>query len=184
MSSGKRYSIEEKEAIMFYRQTHTYQETAAKYEVSQMTLARWSRQYKRKAITGDRYIGDPDYKTYLYVLKYLEGVKAVALFSDMTEGSAVAGIIDENVSEDALFIEMTTILGVADRSSEELDLGKLEMVVTKNSEGILLIRGVGPTLALILIYRGMPDLQKIILQDGPMVDRVCQDIIHRSEKKE
>ncbi len=104
MSSGKRYTTEEKEAIMFYRQTHTYQETATKYDISQMTLARWSRQYKHKAIKGDRYIGDPAYKTYLHVLKYLEGIKAVALFSDMTEGSAVAAIIDENVSEDALFL--------------------------------------------------------------------------------
>jgi len=113
MSSGKRYSKEEKEEIMHYRLNHTYRETADKYSVSQMTLARWSRKYKIEGITGDRYTGDPAYKTFLEVLKYLEGVRSVALFNDMTDGSSVASIIENSVSEDGLFLGMLTYLSAS-----------------------------------------------------------------------
>ena len=55
MASGKRYTREEKDEIMEYRQTHTYRETADKYNVSQMTLARWSRRYKPGTIINDNF---------------------------------------------------------------------------------------------------------------------------------
>ena len=94
MSSGKRYTPEEKNAIMQYRQTHTYQETADKYGVSQMTLARWSSVQARLQEQqgwpwgcGERVAGDAMYTTALQALKYLEGVKAIALYDD--EGRTV-----------------------------------------------------------------------------------------------
>ena len=58
MAYGKRYSKEEKEEIMQYRQNHTYRETVDKYNISQMTLARWARKRKNKTIPGSRFIGD------------------------------------------------------------------------------------------------------------------------------
>jgi predicted regulator of Ras-like GTPase activity (Roadblock/LC7/MglB family) len=165
MSSGKRYSKEEKAEIMQYRQTHTYKETADKYSVSQMTLARWSR----------------NYKTFLKVLKYLEGVKSVALFSIMTDGSAVASISDNNISEDVLFLNMTAVLSAAGRSSEELGLGTLDMLMSKCREGLLLIQGINPNLLVIMIYGGKVDVQKIVNQDFPFIDRVRLDILSKFE---
>jgi transposase-like protein len=181
MSSGKRYSKEEKAEIMQYRQTHTYKETADKYSVSQMTLARWSRKYKNKQVDGDRFTGDPAYKTFLKVLKYLEGVKSVALFSIMTDGSAVASISDNNISEDVLFLNMTAVLSAAGRSSEELGLGTLDMLMSKCREGLLLIQGINPNLLVIMIYGGKVDVQKIVNQDFPFIDRVRLDILSKFE---
>ena len=184
MSSGKRYSKEEKEEIMHYRQNHTYRETADKYSVSQMTLARWSRKYKIEGITGDRYTGDPAYKTFLEVLKYLEGVRSVALFSDMTDGSSKASIIENGISEDGLFLGMLTYLSASSRTVEEFDLGTLDINLTKTSKGFLLIRGAGSNVLLIMVYRGNTDFQKLVNQDFPLIDRVCADISKHLEKSD
>ncbi len=176
MSSGKRYSKDEKESIMYYRQTHTYQETAQKYSVSQMSLARWSRKFKNSNFAGDRYSGDPAYKTFLHVLKYLKGVKAVALYSGMTDGSTLASITDNSISEDVLFLSISALLAATDRSTQELSLGGLNMVLLKNKEGFLFIRDIDPSLQVIIVYDGSTNINSIVTQDFPLIERVRQDI--------
>jgi len=104
---GKRYSKEEKEEIMQYRKTHTYRETADRYSVSQMSLARWNRKLKTESVGEFRYTGDPDYRTFLQTLKYLEGVRAVALYSI---GSSVTSIIDNKISDDVISLAMIKFL--------------------------------------------------------------------------
>ena len=178
MSSGKRYSKQEKEEIMLFRQTHTYRETVEKYSVSQMSLARWSRKYKKNASTGDRYTGDLAYQPYLHVLKYLEGVKAVSFFSVMTDGTPVASITDSSVSEDALYLAMMTLLSAAATSADTIDLGTPKTLISKNSDGLLLIRGVSPTLLVIMIYDENVDIQKIVNLDIPFIERVGNDVAH------
>ncbi|MHA1475315.1 MAG: hypothetical protein ACTSQ5_09020 [Promethearchaeota archaeon] len=170
-TSGKRYSKEEKEEIMKYRQTHTYRETAEKYSVSQMSLARWNRKHKTESVGEFRYTGDPDYRTFLQTIKYLEGVRAVALFS---VGSSVASIIDNSISEETLYLAMIKFL--SEKTMEEIDLGSFDMLLTKTSYGFLFLRGVAPNLLLIMIYGGKTDIQKIINQDFPFIERVRQDI--------
>ncbi len=179
MSSGKRYTPEEKEEIMQYRQTHTYQETADKYGVSQMTLARWSRLHKDKAIITDRVSGDPAYANALRALKYLEGVKAVALYSDA--GQVVATISDNTLYEDALFMPTIALLSAADRSAKEIDLGRLEMVLTQCAGGLLFMLEAGTRLLLVMLYGGSVDVRKIIAQDLPFIDRVRQDLRNQFE---
>ena len=182
MSSGKRYSKEEKEEIMYYRQTHTYRETADKYSVSQMTLARWSQKYKNKAVTGDRYSGDPAYKTLLQVLKYIKGVKAIGVFSDMSDGS-VASLTDNNISEDVLFLAMITSLSATVRSTESLNLGTFNLLLSRHSQGFLVIPGISPTLIMIMVYDETTDINKII-KDLPYIERVGQDISKIYERSE
>ncbi|MHA1560666.1 MAG: hypothetical protein ACTSPA_00950 [Promethearchaeota archaeon] len=178
-TSGKRYSKEEKEEIMKYRQTHTYRETAEKYSVSQMSLARWNRKHKTESVGEFRYTGDPDYRTFLQTIKYLEGVRAVALFS---VGSSVASIIDNSISEETLYLAMIKFL--SEKTMEEIDLGSFDMLLTKTSYGFLFLRGVAPNLLLIMIYGGKTDIQKIINQDFPFIERVRQDIRKQFEKLE
>jgi predicted regulator of Ras-like GTPase activity (Roadblock/LC7/MglB family) len=188
MSSGKRYTPEEKEEIMQYRQTHTYQETADKYGVSQMTLARWSRAHARLQEQqgwpwgcGERVAGDATYATALQALKYLEGVKAIALYDD--EGRTVSMISENTFHEDILPGPTIALLSVADRSSRLIDIGKLEMVLTKCTGGMLFMLEAGTKLVLVLLYAGNVDLRKIIAQDLPFIDRVRQDIRNQSEKE-
>jgi predicted regulator of Ras-like GTPase activity (Roadblock/LC7/MglB family) len=180
MSSGKRYTQEEKEEIMQYRQTHTYQETADKYGVSQMTLARWSRLHKDKAIVADRLSGDAAYASALRALKYLEGVKFVALYSD--EGTVVATISDSTLYEDALFMSTIALLAAAGRTAKEIDIGRLEMVLTKCAAGLLFMLEAGPKLLLVMLYSGSVDIRKIMAQDLTFIDRVRQDIGNQYEK--
>lgn len=116
--------------------------------------------------------------------RYLEGVRSVALFSDMTDGSSVASIIDNTISEDALFLAMLTLLSATTRTTEEFDIGTFDMLLTKTSDGFLFLRGVGPNLLLIMIYGGDTDIHKIVNQDFPLIDRVGQDISKRFEKPE
>jgi predicted regulator of Ras-like GTPase activity (Roadblock/LC7/MglB family) len=176
MSSGKRYSPDEIEEIMQYRQNHTYQETQTKYSVSQMTLARWSRKFKKLTQSGDHFIGDPVFKIPLQVLKYLEGVKAVAIYSDMSDGSSGASILDNNVSEDALFLAMISILAASERSKDDLDMGKLEMILTKHTEGLFLIVGISATWIMAILFDGKKDLGKLINQDYSYIDRIRKEI--------
>ncbi len=183
MSSGKRYSKEEKEKIMYYRQTHTYRETADKYKVSQMTLARWSQKFKNKVESGDRFTGDPAYKSPLQALKYIEGVKAIGIFSDMTDGSSVASLTDNNISEDVLFLAMITSLSATVRSTESLNLGTFNLLLSRHSKGFLTISGISPNLLMIMIYGENTDILKII-QNLPYIERVGQDISKRYEKSE
>ncbi len=188
MSSGKRYSPEEKDEIMRYRQTHTYQETADKYGVSQMTLARWSRVHARLQEKqglpwgcGERVAGDIVYTTALQALKYLEGVKAIALYDD--EGRTVSMISENTFHEDILPGPTIAMLSVADRSSRMIDIGRLEMILTKCTGGLLFMLEAGTKLVLVLLYAGNVDVRKIIAQDLPFIDRVRQDIRNRSEKE-
>ena len=184
MSSGKRYSKEEKEEIMYYRQSHTYRETADRYSVSQVTLARWSQKYKNTVVTGDRYLGDPAYKILLQALKYTEGVKAIGIFTDMSDGSSLASLTDNSISEDVLFLAMITSLSATERSTESLKLGTLNFLLSRHSNGFLLINGINPTLIMIMIYGENTDIHKIINQDFVLIDRVCADISKRYEKSE
>ncbi|MBN2152462.1 MAG: roadblock/LC7 domain-containing protein [Candidatus Lokiarchaeota archaeon] len=181
MSSGKRYTPEEKGEIMQYRQTHTYQETADKYGVSQMTLARWSRLQKDKVIITNRLSGDPAYAGALQALKYLEGMKAAALYSDA--GEVVSTISDSTLYEDALFTPTVALLAAADRFAQEVDIGRLEMVLTKCAGGLLFMLEAGPRSLLVLLYGGSVDVRKIVVQDLPFIDRVRQDIRSQSEKE-
>ena len=183
MSSGKRYSKEEKEEIMHYRQNHTYRETADKYKVSQMSLARWSQKFKNKVVTGDRFTGDPVYKVPLQALKYIEGVKAIGVFSDNTDGSSVASLTDDNISEDVLFLAMITSLSATVRSTESLDLGTFNLLISRHSKGFLVIPGISQTLIMIIIYGENTDINKII-KDLPYIERVGQDISKRYEKSD
>jgi predicted regulator of Ras-like GTPase activity (Roadblock/LC7/MglB family) len=188
MSSGKRYTPEDKEAIMQYRQTHTYQETADKYGVSQMTLARWSRALARLQEqqgwpwgSEERVAGDAMYTTALQALKYLEGVKAIALYDD--EGRTVSMISENTFYENILPGSTIAMLSVADRSSRLINIGRLEMILTKCTSGMLFMLEAGTKLVLVLLYDGKVDIRKIIAQDLPFIDRVRQDIRNQSDKE-
>ena len=188
MSSGKRYTPEEKEEIMQYRQTHTYQETADKYGVSQMTLARWSRALLRLQEqqgwpwgSEEQVAGDATYATALQALKYLEGVKAIALYDD--EGRTVSMISENTIYENILPGSTIAMLSVADRSSKMINIGKFELMLTKCSGGMLFMLEAGTKLVLVLLYGGGIDVRKIIAEDLPFIDRVRQDLRAKSEAK-
>lgn len=182
MATGKRYSKAEKEAIMHYRQSHTYQETADKFSVSQMTLARWAKKYRDKTVKGDRFSGDPKYHSLLQVLRYLQGVKGVAVFSEMTMGEPVASICEQSISEDVLAMSMMALLSGTARATDDLDLGSLNVVLTKNKKGYLLIRGISVDLLIIILFDQSTNFASIISEDFSFIDRVGADICQLYEE--
>lgn len=175
MSQGKRYGREEKKEILQFRQNHTYFETSQKYGVSEMTLARWSRKLKDKDSKEEHISGDEKYLPLIRVLKYLEGVKAAAFVNE--EGMVVASLMIGGESEDILVRITAALLAAADRTSEELDIGNLETIIIKSSEGICLIRGTGPSMCLTILFDENMDLSRIVTQAFPFIERISRDII-------
>jgi len=107
--------------------------------------------------------------------------EVVAIFSEMTEGSALASITDEEVSEDTLFLAMAGLLSATSRTTTDFNLGNPQTILTKTKEGTLLIRGISPTLLIILLYRGEIDMGRIVTQDIALIDRVKADILKQIE---
>lgn len=176
MSTGKRYSKEEKEEIMQYRQSHTYLETAQKYDVSQMTLARWSKKYGKLTLSGDRFIGDSRYRNYLNVLKYIPGVKGVCIYSDMTDGSSLVSLMESSLSEDVIFLGLMSVLSATSRYLEDLDLGNLKSMSVESDTGALLIRGINSVLLMVLIFESLESIYTIVQQNLHIIERVGADI--------
>ena len=179
MSTGKRYSKEEKEEILRYRTTHTYQETVTQYGVSQMTLARWSHAFKDIKPAEERVSGDSSFSTLLSVIKYLEGVKAVAIIND--NGELVADMMDPDINEDVLLYITIPLLGLWDRTNKDLGLGNPQMMITKNANGIMIIMSAGKTALLSIIFSNAVEISTVLTQHLSMIDRVREDIIKKLE---
>jgi len=83
MSHGKRYSAKERKDILIYLENHTYQETEDKFNVSQMSLARWVKnKKKRETNTAPLILGNEKQKElqiYLNLIDNLDNIRATAI---------------------------------------------------------------------------------------------------------
>jgi len=110
MSHGKRYGVKERKEILEYLQSHTYQETMEKFDVSQMSLARWVKNQKRRE---EPYATIPllnvsllnadsvkEIQIYLKLLENLENVRAVSLIT--AAGELILPETKENTDNSAV----------------------------------------------------------------------------------
>jgi hypothetical protein len=83
MSHGKRYSAKERKEILDFLENHTYQETMDYFGVSQMSLARWVKnKKKRDTNTNSTPLAlevQKEIKLYLKLLEKSEQIKAAAI---------------------------------------------------------------------------------------------------------
>jgi predicted regulator of Ras-like GTPase activity (Roadblock/LC7/MglB family) len=193
-TTGKRYTNEEKKEILQFRETHTYQETSEKYGISQMTLARWSQrlrknEYEKKTevikmemkirygenLNADLKAKAPELTTTLEVLKFLKGIKLIALVNDdgqlLTMLSKKTGDFPE---PNEIVMNTIAALSLAGRASGQLKMGTLETMVMKSNHGFLLINAAGPQLVLTLLFDEEADLKHLFQEDFAVIGRVAQ----------
>jgi predicted regulator of Ras-like GTPase activity (Roadblock/LC7/MglB family) len=194
MEHGKRYGQDEKEEILRFRETHTFQETNAKFGVSMMTLFRWSRKSgnTQKIMKRDenklnmivRYNEgntDAEFKAkafelakVLEVLKYIQGIKAIALINE--EGELVSMLATEDFQDVDMNMIIISILAVSQRAIDQLILGKLEMDLIKATMGMLLIIEAGPSLLMDILFDENVDLKHLFSEDFTVIERVKKTI--------
>jgi predicted regulator of Ras-like GTPase activity (Roadblock/LC7/MglB family) len=194
MEHGKRYTQDEKKEILQFRESHTFQETSEKYNVSMMTLFRWNQQLRnvhKKNIKEEKKMemvirlneenGDPTKKSksmelakVLEVLKFLPGVKAITLIND--EGQLVSMVASKEAQDLDLINIVVAMLALGQRASQELVLGNLEMIFNKSKLGLLLIVGAGPRLVLTILFDEQADVKQLFSEDFVVIERVKQAI--------
>jgi hypothetical protein len=84
MSQGKRYDAKERKEILEFLENHSYRETMDKYGVSQMSLARWVKNKRRRETLPaklDEKIQE-EIEIYLKLIENMEHVKATALITN------------------------------------------------------------------------------------------------------
>jgi predicted regulator of Ras-like GTPase activity (Roadblock/LC7/MglB family) len=193
MEHGKRYTKDERMEILRFRETHTFQVTSAKFGVSMMTLFRWSQQYgtKQEEIVREekkmdmitRYGEDlnsedkakaAELAKMLEVLKYIKGVKAIALITE--EGQLLTMIATKEVQDVDLNMIATATLSLGQRTSDQLFLGNMETVIIKSKKGIFFVIGAGPSLAITLLFGDQADLRHLFAEDFTVIERVKQAV--------
>lgn len=182
MSHGTRYSKEERMNILQYRQSHTYQETAKEFGVSQMTIARWEKRYMRnitntKAVEIDSFLTREEFTALLQVVKFLEGVKMVALIS--AEGQVLSSVGDAGISEEMVAAQTIRLLSTTEQLAQGVGFQSTELALVKTQTGMFLVLGAGPLAVMVIIFDATVDLTRIVSQDLAMIDRVRGEISSR-----
>ena len=194
MSTGKRYTKEEKKEILKFRETHTYQETSEKYGISQMTLARWSQRLRRNEKEEKPEVIKKEVKIQIgeslndlqrakamelakaaEVIKFIQGVKNIALIIDEKQLLALISIKELNLLErNELVVITVEALNVGRHARDQLKTGGFEMIFIKSKLGSILVYGVGPHLVMSLLFDKESDFKALFQDDFAVIERVAQ----------
>jgi predicted regulator of Ras-like GTPase activity (Roadblock/LC7/MglB family) len=189
MEHGKRYTKEEKQEILRFRETHTFQDTSAKFGVSMMTLFRWNHKFgqnpknivkeEKKMEMYTRYgenlnLEDKAKATelakILEVLKFIKGVKAIALINE--EGQLLVMITSKDTQDLDLNMTTAATLSLGQRTSDQLFLGNLEMILIKSKNGLLFVIGAGPALVITVMFGDQVDLKALFVEDFTAIEHI------------
>lgn len=91
-----------------------------------------------------------------------EEMEASAVIS--RDGLSVASVLGEGVDPDRLGAMCAALLGLADRTAQELSRGELKLVLLHGSEGVLLLVHVGTTHVLALAAKPTINLGMVLLE--------------------
>ena len=84
MSQGKRYDAKERKEILEYLEKTSYRETMEEYGVSQMSLARWVKNKKRRETLPEKLNEEiqKEIEIYLKLIDNMDQVKTTVLITD------------------------------------------------------------------------------------------------------
>jgi predicted regulator of Ras-like GTPase activity (Roadblock/LC7/MglB family) len=194
MEHGKRYSDDEKKEILRFRENHTFQETSDKFNISMMTLFRWNQQLRnpeKEIIRDEKKMDmvaiyneenkDEKFKAkaiemakVLEVLKFIKGVKAIALIKD--DGSLITMLATKDTQDVDLNGIVAATLSLGQRASDQLVLGNLEIMLIKSKKGVLFVIGAGRHTVITLLFDEQGDLKHLFGEEFTNIDRVKQII--------
>ncbi len=91
-----------------------------------------------------------------------EDMEASAVMS--RDGLSIASVLGEGVDPDRLGAMCAALLGLADRTANELERGDLKLVLLHGSKGVLLLVHVGTTHVLALAAKPKINLGMVLLE--------------------
>lgn len=91
-----------------------------------------------------------------------EDMEASAVMS--RDGLSIASVLGEGVDPDRLGAMCAALLGLADRTADELERGDLKLVLLHGSKGVLLLVHVGTTHVLALAAKPKINLGMVLLE--------------------
>ena len=187
MSHGKRYSAKERREILKYLENHTYQETMDKFEVSQMSLARWVKNKEQRETNTLSSLLSQETKNelqiYLNLIESTENVRAVALVTvagelilPQTMGFSSIFQKVEDVSKITanllLCAQGFTSAVVNDQKSMKATFDDISI---KTPLGTFFLNGVGKAV-LVTLFTPDCNLHNILVQDSDLLAQIKSQI--------
>jgi hypothetical protein len=190
MSHGKRYSAMERKDILKFLENHTYQETMDKFGVSQMSLARWVKnQKKRETTTSSSLLNDKiqkELQIYLNLIENSDNIRAAAIIT-----AAGELLLPESMGLQSFFGNVNEIIPIISNfllcaqgfTAAVVNEQKQMNVVfddlsIKTPIGTFVISSVGRA---VLVTLNSPelDLQEIFAQDSNFISRIKNHIFKK-----
>jgi len=80
-----------------------------------------------------------------------------------TDGLIIAAVLSDNIDQDVFAAMNASLLVLADRASEEVDIGKLKQLMVMGTAGVMLLTQVGEDAVLAVAAEPGANLGKILL---------------------
>ena len=167
---GKRYSNEEKQNILEFLKDHTYYETENKFNVSQTTLARWS---KELSTNTEKKLGE-QLDLYLKMLKLIEGVRNISIIG--VGGYPIVFNPEADWDEMRVAAMTTAIISLSERVGIECEHGDLQSTIINSAKGKIICVWAGKAAILTIAFYDSVDLKHIINQSFYYIDRIREII--------
>ena len=188
MSHGKRYTVKERKEILAFLENHTYQETMEKFEVSQMSLARWVKnKEKRNTNTTPPLLEDEiqkELQIYLKVIENSENVRAVAIVTAAgelilpeTKGfhSIFSDVYDvSKITSNLLLCAKGFTAGVVN-DQKQVD-PVFDDVSISTPKGTFLLKGIGFSGALVTLFDVECLINEIFTQELRFINQIIQQM--------
>ncbi len=167
---GKRYSNEEKQKILEFLKDHTYWETENKFNVSQTTLARWSKEFSTN--TKNKLL--EQIEPCLKMLKLIEGVRNISLIG--VGGYPIVFNPEADWDEMRIAAMTTAIISLSERVGIECEHGDLQSTIINSAKGKIICIWAGKAAILTIAFYDTVDLKHIINQSFYYIDRIREII--------
>ena len=167
---GKRYSNEKKQEILEYLKDHTYYETEKKFDVSQTTLARWSKELSTN--TQKKIL--EQIEPCLKMLKLIEGVRNISLIG--VGGYPIIFNPEADWDETRISAMTAAIVSLSERVGIECEHGDLQSTIINSAKGTIICIWAGKAAILTIAFYDTVDLKQIINQSFYYIDRIREII--------
>ncbi|MHA2038578.1 MAG: roadblock/LC7 domain-containing protein [Candidatus Hodarchaeales archaeon] len=167
---GKRYSNEKKQEILEFLKEHTYYETENRFNVSQTTLARWSKELSTN--TQKKLLSKIE--PCLKMLKLIEGVRNISLIG--VGGYPIVFNPESNWDETRIGAMTAAIVSLSERVGIECEHGGLKSTIIDSTKGIIICIGAGKAAILTIAFYDTVDLKHIINHSFYYIDRIREII--------
>ncbi len=190
MSHGKRYTAKERKDILSYLENHTYQETIEKFGVSQMSLARWVKNKKKRETNTTPPLlnteSQNELQIYLKIVEKMDNVIATAIIT-----AAGELILPENSGFHSIFSNVNHISVLTSKfllcaqgftsavmnEQKNKDL-QFDDISIKTPVGRFLMHSIGKKAVLVVLFNLEYDMGDSNKHGMYMIEKIREQILH------